>query len=195
MKVFVAGATGALGKQLVPLLVANGHEVVGHDPHGGEGGQLRSVGAQPVVVDALDADAVAAGGRRGRARRDRPPADRARRSLNLRHFDREFALTNRLRTEGTDHLLSAGRAVGRQAVRRPEQRGWPYARTGGPVKTEEDPLDPSPPPRDAPGAGGDPSPRGGGRRRRLDRGDRAALRRVLRPRARRSRRPTASRSS
>ena len=62
----------------------------------------------------------------------------------MRHFDRTFALTNRLRTEGTDHLLSAGRAVGVKRFVAQSYAGWPYARTGGPVKTEEDPLDPSP---------------------------------------------------
>jgi nucleoside-diphosphate-sugar epimerase len=67
------------------------------------------------------------------------------RSLDLRHFDRSFALTNRLRTEGTDHLLSAGRAVGVRRFVAQSYSAWPYERTGGPVKSEEDPLDPSPP--------------------------------------------------
>ena len=64
--------------------------------------------------------------------------------LDMRHFDRTFAMTNRLRTEGTDHLLSAGRAVGVKRFVAQSYTGWPYARTGGPVKTEDDPLDPSP---------------------------------------------------
>jgi 2-alkyl-3-oxoalkanoate reductase len=99
MKVFVAGATGALGKQLVPMLVANGHDVVGMTRTEAKRDQLRSLGAQTVVADALDADAVrrAVGG----AEPDVivheltaiPPA------VNMRHFDREFVLTNRLRTE------------------------------------------------------------------------------------------------
>ena len=66
-------------------------------------------------------------------------------SLDLRHFDRDFALTNRLRTEGTDHLLAAGRAVGARRFVAQSYAGWPFARSGGPVKTEDDPLDPSPP--------------------------------------------------
>ena len=111
MKVFVARATGALGKQLVPMLVANGHEVVGMTRTEAKRDQLRSVGAQPVVADALDADAV--GRAVGAAEPDVivhqltaiPPA------VNMRRLDREFALTNRLRVKGTDHLLSAGKTL------------------------------------------------------------------------------------
>jgi nucleoside-diphosphate-sugar epimerase len=66
-------------------------------------------------------------------------------AFDTRHFDREFALTNRLRTEGTDHLLSAGRAVGVRRFVAQSYAAWPYARTGGPVKSEDEPLDPSPP--------------------------------------------------
>jgi nucleoside-diphosphate-sugar epimerase len=68
-------------------------------------------------------------------------------SVDIRHFDRDFALTNRLRTEGTDHLLSAGRAVGVKRFVAQSYCAWPYARTGGPIKTEEDPLDPAPAPQ------------------------------------------------
>jgi nucleoside-diphosphate-sugar epimerase len=145
MKVFVAGATGALGKQLVPLLVARGHDVVGMTRTEAKTDQLRSVGAQPVVADALDTDAV--GRAVGEAEPDVvvhqltaiPP------KINMRHFEREFALTNRLRTEGTDNLLSAGRAVG---VRRfvAQSNAGLYARTGGPIKREDAPLDDYPPP-------------------------------------------------
>jgi nucleoside-diphosphate-sugar epimerase len=145
MKVFVAGATGALGKQLVPLLVAKGHEVVGMTRTDAKADQLRSVGAQPVVADALDADAI--GRAVGEAEPDVivhqltaiPP------KINMRRFEREFALTNRLRTAGTDHLLSAGRAVG---VKRfvAQSNASLYARTGGPIKREDDPLDDDPAP-------------------------------------------------
>ena len=100
----------------------------------------------------------------------------------MRHFDRDFALTNRLRTEATDHLLSAGRAVGVRRFVAQSYAGWPYARTGGPVKTEEDPLDPAPVDSMRARARGDPPPRGRGHRRRVDRGHRPALRRLLRPR-------------
>ena len=112
MRVFVAGATGAIGRQLVPRLVAAGHEVHGMTRSESKQAMLRELGAVPVVADALDPDQVAEAV--GRARPDvivhQLTAIRA--ALDLRHFDRDFALTNRLRTEGTDHLLSAGQAVG-----------------------------------------------------------------------------------
>ena len=146
MKVFVAGATGALGKQLVPMLVALGHEVVGMTRTEAKRDQLRSVGAQPVVADALDADTV--GRAVGAAEPDVivhqltaiPPA------VNMRRFDREFALTNRLRIEGTDHLLSAGKTLGVKRFVVQSNAGVLYARTGGPIKREDDPLDDDAPP-------------------------------------------------
>jgi nucleoside-diphosphate-sugar epimerase len=144
MKVFVAGATGAIGKQLVPRLVAAGHEVAGMTGKEANRGLVAELGARPVVADALDPDQVAEA-----VARANPEVIvhqlTAIGSVDLRHFDRSFALTNRLRTEGTDHLLSAGRAVGvRRFVAQSAVYGF-YARTGGAVKTEEDPLDPTPP--------------------------------------------------
>jgi nucleoside-diphosphate-sugar epimerase len=142
MRVFVAGATGAIGQQLVPRLVAAGHEVHGMTRSEAKQGMLHELGAVPVVADALDRDQVAEAV--GRARPEVIVHElTAIGEPDMRHFDRAFAHTNRLRTEGTDHLLSAGRAVG---VRRfvAQSVTMPYARTGGPVKTEEDPLDPSP---------------------------------------------------
>src|SRR5581483_999899 len=143
MRVFVAGATGAIGKQLVPRLVAAGHEVHGMTRSESKQAMLYELGAVPVVADALDADQVAEAV--GRARPDVIVHQlTAIGSLDPRHFDRDFALTNRLRTEGTDHLLSAGRAVGVRRFVAQSYCAWPYARTGGPVKVEEDPLDPAP---------------------------------------------------
>jgi nucleoside-diphosphate-sugar epimerase len=144
MRVFVAGATGAIGKHLVPRLVEAGHEVHGMTRSESKQAMLHELGAVPVVADALDPDQVAEAV--GRARPDVIVHQlTAIGAVDLRHFDRDFALTNRLRTEGTDHLLSAGQAVG---VRRFVAQGvggyGAYARTGGPVKTEEDPLDPTP---------------------------------------------------
>src|SRR5215470_17810481 len=111
MRVFVAGATGAVGKQLVPRLVAAGHGVHGMTRSESKQAMLRELGAVPVVVDALEADQVAEA-----VARARPDVIvhqlTAIEGLDMRHFDRAFALTNRLRTEGTDHLLSAGQAVG-----------------------------------------------------------------------------------
>jgi len=143
MKIFLAGATGAMGKQLVPRLIAGGHEVVGTTRSESKRAALYELGATPVVLDALDADQVAAA-----VAQARPDAIvhelTAIETFDLRHFDRSFAMTNRLRTEGTDHLLSAGRAVEVQRFVIQSFTSWPYARTGGPVKTEEDPLDPTP---------------------------------------------------
>jgi nucleoside-diphosphate-sugar epimerase len=144
MKVFVAGATGAIGKQLVPRLLAAGHDVIGMTRTEAKQAALWDLGARPVVADALDprqvADAVAL------AQPDVIVHQlTAISGLDTRHFDRDFALTNRLRSEGTDHLLSAGRAVGVRRFVAQSYTGWPYARTGGPVKSEDDPLDPHPP--------------------------------------------------
>ena len=148
MKVFVAGATGALGKQLVPQLVAAGHDVVGMTRSPAKADQVRALGARPAVADALDPDAVAA------AVADAEPEVIVHQltalgegTFDLRHIDRSFAVTNRLRTEGTDHLLAAGRAVGAKRFVAQSYAGWPAPRTGGPVKDEDDPLDPDPPER------------------------------------------------
>jgi nucleoside-diphosphate-sugar epimerase len=144
MKVFVAGATGALGQRLVPQLVARGHEVIGMTQTPAKQDLLRVLGARPVVADALDADAVA------HAVAEAEPDVivhqlTALKGIDFRHIDRSFALTNRLRTEGTDHLLAAGRAIGVQRVVAQSYAGWPFARTDGAVKSEEDALDPDPP--------------------------------------------------
>jgi nucleoside-diphosphate-sugar epimerase len=143
MRVFVAGATGAIGKQLVPRLIAAGHQVHGMTRSESKQVMLSELGAVPVVADALDPDQVAEAV--GRARPEAIVHQlTAIGSLDLRHFDRDFALTNRLRTEGTDHLLSAGQAMGVRRFVAQSYGAWPYGRTGGPVKSEEDPLDPAP---------------------------------------------------
>jgi nucleoside-diphosphate-sugar epimerase len=145
MKVFVAGATGALGRQLIPQLVAHGHEVTGMTRSEGKRDLIAGLGARPAVADALDSDAV------GQAVSEAAP-DAIVHQLtalsdlsNLRNIDRAFTATNRLRREGTDHLLSAAHAVGARRFVAQSFGGWPYAREGGPVKTEDDPLDPIPP--------------------------------------------------
>jgi nucleoside-diphosphate-sugar epimerase len=144
MRVFVAGATGAIGRQLVPRLVDAGHEVHGMTRSESKQGVLRELGAVPVVADALDAEQVADAV--GRAKPDVIVHElTAIGPLNLRRFDRDFAETNRLRTEGTDHLLSAGQAVGvERFVAQSIGTYGIYARTGGAVKSEDDPLEPSP---------------------------------------------------
>jgi nucleoside-diphosphate-sugar epimerase len=144
MRVFVAGATGAIGRQLVPRLAAAGHEVHGMTRSGSKQAMLSELGAVPVVADALDPEQVAEVV--GKARPEVIVHElTAIGPVDLRHLDRDFAPTNRLRTEGTDHLLSAGQAVGvRRFVAQGTAGYGAYARTGGPVKGEEDPLDPTP---------------------------------------------------
>jgi nucleoside-diphosphate-sugar epimerase len=144
MKVFVAGATGALGKQLVPQLVAGGHEVIGLTSSPAKQDLVRSLGARPVVADALDPDAVAQAVAQAEPEVIVNQLTALSGAIDLRKFEQSFALTNRLRTEGTDHLLAAGRAVEIKRFVAQSFAGWPFARTGGPVKTEEDPLDPTP---------------------------------------------------
>src|SRR5919205_523497 len=134
MKVFVAGATGAVGRELVPRLVAAGHEVHGMTRSEGKQAMLYGMGAVPVVTDALDPDGVA----RAVARAEPDVIVHqltAIGALDMRHFDRSFARTNRLRIEGTDHLLSAGQAVGvRRFVAQGGAGHGAYARTGAPIK-------------------------------------------------------------
>jgi nucleoside-diphosphate-sugar epimerase len=144
MRVFVAGASGAIGKQLVPRLLAAGHEVHGMTRSESKQAMLHELGAVPVVADALDPDQVAeavAGARPDVIVHELSAIG----PLDMRHFDRDFALTNRLRTEGTDHLLSAGQAMGvRRFVAQSVAAYGMYMRTGGTVKSEEDPLEESP---------------------------------------------------
>src|SRR3954452_9253171 len=151
MKIFVAGATGALGRQLVPQLVARGHEVVGMTRSASKQDLVRSLGARPVVADALDPDAVA----QAVASAEPEVIVHQLTALSgklsprdMRHPDRSSAatMTNRLRTEATDHLLAAGRAAGARRFVAQSFGAFRFARTGGPVHTEADPLDPNDPP-------------------------------------------------
>jgi len=143
MRIFLAGATGAIGTQLIPRLVAAGHEVVGMTRSDSKRAALEELGASAVVADALRADEVA-----NAVAHAEPEVIihqlTAIGAVDIRNWDRSFALTNRLRTEGTDHLLAAGRAVGVRRFVAQSYAAWPYARTGGTIKTEDDPLDPTP---------------------------------------------------
>jgi nucleoside-diphosphate-sugar epimerase len=145
MKVFVAGATGALGTQLVPRLVAKGHDVTGMTRSESKRDRVRSLGARPVVADALDPDGVAQAVAEAQPDVIVHELTALSGPFDLRHFDRTFAMTNRLRTEGTDNLLAAGRAVRARRFVAQSFAGWGFARVGGMVKTEGDPLDPDPP--------------------------------------------------
>jgi nucleoside-diphosphate-sugar epimerase len=144
MKILVAGATGALGQQLVPRLAAGGHEVTGMTRSESKRELVRELGAAPVVADALDPDAVARAVAQSEPEVIVHQLTALSGGLDMRHFDRDFAVTNRLRTEGTDHLLAAGRAVGVGRFVAQSYAGWTYARSGPLVKAEEDPLDPTP---------------------------------------------------
>ncbi len=150
MKVFVAGATGVLGRTLVPQLVAAGHDVVGMTRSASKQDLVRSLGARPVVADALDAEAVA------RAVTSAAPEVIVHQltalsgKVSARDMRRPGSspvaiMTNRLRTEGTDNLLAAGRAVGAQRFLAQSFGAFRWAHGGGPVLSEADPIDPNPP--------------------------------------------------
>jgi 2-alkyl-3-oxoalkanoate reductase len=145
MRVLVAGATGAIGRQLVPQLVAAGHQVSATTRSQDKAGSLRAAGADPVVLDGLDGAAVGEAVARAEPEVVIDEMTAIPAAISMRHFDRSFAATNALRTAGTDHLLAAAAAQGVRRFIAQSYAGWPNARTGGPVKTEQDPLDPEPP--------------------------------------------------
>ena len=143
LRIFLAGATGTLGRRLVPRLVERGHHVTGTTRS--RAGELQALGAEPVVLDPLDAAAV-------RAAVIAAEPDVVVHQLTAlagigmaRNFDKLFATTNRLRTEGTDHLIAGARAAGARRLVWQSYAGWPYARDGAAVKGEDDALDPEPP--------------------------------------------------
>lgn len=142
MRVFVAGGTGVVGRRLVPQLVARGHQVTATTTASGKLGFLRDLGAQAVVMDGLDARSV-----REAVAAARPDAVVHQMTAisegkpDMKHMDRWFATTNRLRTEGTDHLLAAVEATGVPHFVAQSYASWNGIREGGWVKTEEDPLD------------------------------------------------------
>jgi nucleoside-diphosphate-sugar epimerase len=145
MRVLVAGATGAVGRQLVPQLVAAGHQVWATTRSPAKLDGLRAAGAEPVLMDGLEGQAVSsavmtAGPEVIVHEMTAIPAE-----LNFRRFGQTFAATNELRTRGLDLLLAAATAQGVRRFIAQSYAGWPNIRTGGPVKTEDDPLDPDPP--------------------------------------------------
>jgi nucleoside-diphosphate-sugar epimerase len=144
VRVLVAGATGAIGRRLIPELVAAGHEVIATTRSPAKLAGLHEAGAEAVVLDGLDALAVGEAVAKSEPEVIIHEMTAIPASISMRRFDESFAPTNALRTRGTDYLLAAASAAG---VRRFIAQGYAgyYARTGGPVKTEEDPLDPEPP--------------------------------------------------
>jgi len=145
MKVFVAGATGAVGKRLVPLLVASGHEVTAMTRSQEKAEPVLAAGATPVVVDGLDRAAVIKAVMRSEPEVVIHHMTGLTGAQSFKRFDEEFALTNRLRTEGVDYLLEAARTVGARRLIAQSYGNWDYERTGSRAKTEEDALDPNPP--------------------------------------------------
>jgi nucleoside-diphosphate-sugar epimerase len=145
MKVFVAGATGAIGQQLVPMLVNGGHEVTAMTRTPAKADVIRSMGARPALADALDPEAVAQAIGEAEPEAVIHELTAIDASSISRSIDKQFAETNRLRTEGMDHLLAAAKAAGARRFIAQSFAGWPYKRVGGPVKTEDDPLDDDPP--------------------------------------------------
>jgi nucleoside-diphosphate-sugar epimerase len=145
MKVLVTGGTGAIGKFLLPLLLENKHEVVALTRSVTKAPLLEDAGVSAVIVDPLNKERLIA-----EVRRAEPDVIIHQLTAlsgvgNFRKLDQEFALTNRFRTEVTDNLLAAARTIGTRRFIAQSYCGWPYAKKGGPVKTEEDPLDPKPP--------------------------------------------------
>jgi nucleoside-diphosphate-sugar epimerase len=144
MRMFVAGGTGEVGRRLVPQLVQRGHEVVGTTRTPAKADQLRAAGAEAAVLDALDAEQMM------RAVVDAKPEvvlhelTALSGPASIRRFDAFFEATNRLRTVGTDNLIAAALAAGARRIVVQSYAGWTYARTGGMVKSESDPLDEQP---------------------------------------------------
>src|SRR3954453_17031405 len=145
MHVYIAGGTGAIGRRLIPQLVARRHRVTSTTRDVRKIELIESLGAEAAVVDALDS---AAGGES--VAKAEPDAvvhqlTALAGKMDVKHFDRSFAMTNRLRTEGLDHLIAAAQASGVSHVVTQSYTGWPNIRSGSWIKDEEDPLDPEPP--------------------------------------------------
>jgi nucleoside-diphosphate-sugar epimerase len=145
MRVIVAGASGVVGRALVPMLVGRGHDVAGLMHSSAGAPNVTELGAMPFVGDALDRVTVSQVFQKFRPDVVVHQLTSLRGATDLRKFDTVFAQTNLLRTKGTDNLLAAAREVGARRFVAQSFCGWPYARVGGPVKTEADPLDPHPP--------------------------------------------------
>lgn len=143
-RVFVAGATGAIGKRLVPQLVDSGHDVVAMTRSATKAQALRRQGIETVVADGLDRGAVIDAVTRTEPEIVIHEMTGLSGVTNIRNFDKQFAATNRLRTEGTDHLLVAAKAAGARRFLAQSFGNW-YEHTGSWVKTEEDPFVPDPP--------------------------------------------------
>jgi nucleoside-diphosphate-sugar epimerase len=145
MRVFVAGATGVVGRQLVPQLIAAGHQVTATTRSADKAAGLRAAGAEAAVVNGLDAMAVGQAVARAEPEVVMHQMTGLAGDFDLRHFERTFAATNELRTTGTGNLLAAAQAAGARQVIVQSYAGWPAIKTGAPLSTEDDPFDPDPP--------------------------------------------------
>lgn len=145
MRIFVAGGTGAIGRLLIPLLIENGHEVTALTRSKAKAGEVEAWGAAPVTADALNKKELTTAVKNAEPEVIIHQLTSLTGVGNLKKFDQEFVLTNRLRTEVTDTLLTAARMAGTRRFIAQSFCGWTFAREGGPMKTEEDPLDPNPP--------------------------------------------------
>jgi nucleoside-diphosphate-sugar epimerase len=145
MRVFVTGATGALGRHLVPALIAGGHEVTATTRTAGKAAGLRAAGAEPVILDGLDRDAVIASVQAAAPDVIVHEMTALASMRNLRNPDKVFATTNALRTQGTDNLLAAAAQAGTRRVIAQSYVSV-SARSGNLVKTEDDPIDTDPVP-------------------------------------------------
>ena len=143
MKVFLAGATGVVGRHLIPVLVEAGHQVIGTTRSAAKAGGIRAAGAEPVVLDALDREAVLEAVMEAAPDVVIHQLTAIERS-DFKRFDDAFAATNELRTRGLDYLLEAARKAGTRRFIAQSYTGWPNPHSGSAVKTEEDPLDPEP---------------------------------------------------
>ncbi|MGH3297653.1 MAG: NAD-dependent epimerase/dehydratase family protein, partial [Trebonia sp.] len=146
MRVLLVGASGAIGSRLIPQLAEHGHQVTGTSRSAAKAGQLRSLGAEPAVLDVLDAGEVRAVIAKARPDAIIYQATALAGQAFSRNMDRGFAATNELRTRGTDNLLAAAAEAGVPKFIAQSFAPFRYAHVGGPVKDESDPLLSDPPP-------------------------------------------------
>jgi nucleoside-diphosphate-sugar epimerase len=156
MRVFVAGASGAVGSRLLPLLVSAGHAVVGLTRSQAKTDAIRRGGGEAAEADAFNRAAIVQAVVVAKPDVIVHEMTSLSGANDLRRFDRSFSVTNRLRTEGLQNLLAAAKQAGTPRIVAQSFCGWPYARIGGPVKSEEDPLDPRAAAGAAANARGDP---------------------------------------